>query len=144
MDKLLGDEHLEEYGEFNIDNKMSSKQGALAQIQSYDCSTKKSYHLSWNELEGYTQENATRETSWNDIFYSYIDIVEDCYIKHKHKEPIKGKDGKMRKQQNVILFLLLISTVLMLAAVKWSLLSKKDGKRVHSDTTPLLANENGV
>eukprot|EP00484_Ammonia_sp_Unknown_P004155 CAMPEP_0197074000 /NCGR_PEP_ID=MMETSP1384-20130603/210888_1 /TAXON_ID=29189 /ORGANISM="Ammonia sp." /LENGTH=686 /DNA_ID=CAMNT_0042512841 /DNA_START=338 /DNA_END=2399 /DNA_ORIENTATION=- len=149
--QLLSEEHLEEYTLFNIDNKMQSKQGALAQIESYDCSKKKAYHLSWNELEGYTEEEAAKDRSWNDIFYSYVDIVEDCYIKHKHKVFMSGTTSKKSNDtQQVLLFLLAISTsVLLMVFAKYFYSSSfnaarkftaKDanGSEHTTDITPLL------
>eukprot|EP01083_Nonionella_stella_P199017 730154_1 len=60
MDQLFTTENLKEYNEFNMNDKMPSKQGALAQIESYNCKEKMGYHLSWNELESYANESLVK------------------------------------------------------------------------------------
>eukprot|EP00484_Ammonia_sp_Unknown_P029300 CAMPEP_0197029842 /NCGR_PEP_ID=MMETSP1384-20130603/9204_1 /TAXON_ID=29189 /ORGANISM="Ammonia sp." /LENGTH=684 /DNA_ID=CAMNT_0042459081 /DNA_START=27 /DNA_END=2081 /DNA_ORIENTATION=- len=78
MKLLFSTGNLNEYVTFNSDAVQLSKQGVLAQIQSYDCDTQKAYHLSWQELEQYSGTEADVALSWNEIFQEYIDVVEKC------------------------------------------------------------------
>ena len=80
MNKLFSDDNINEYIKWNSDPIRMSKQGALAQIESYDCDYKKSYHLSWQELDGYSDEEQVNDLSWNEIFQSMIDRVDACEL----------------------------------------------------------------
>lgn len=79
LNHLLSDDNIEQYIEFNSDPIRMSKQGSLAQIESYSCNTKKAYHLSWNEVDKYSDENNVA-LSWNEIFEQYINTVDSCNI----------------------------------------------------------------
>merc|ERR1712154_53275 len=136
MNKLFSDDNVNEYGNYQIYKTMPSKQGALSQIESYDCKKKTTYHLSWNEIEKYSDESTVGDRSWSDIFHSYVDVVDNCHIHHRSKT----YDDR---QQTQLLFILSIFTVMSLVIVwkHWStqLPFGKRQQRLSSDVTPLLS-----
>jgi len=133
MKKLFSDDNLDEYMEYKA---MPSKQGALSQIESYDCQKKTTYHLSWNEIEKYSDEMSIGDQTWSDVFRSYVDVVDNCHIHHRSKT----YDDR---QQSTILFILFMSTLVSLFVV-WKHYSTrlpfgKRQQRLSSDVTPLLS-----
>mmetsp|Transcript_37068 Transcript_37068/g.32772 ORF Transcript_37068/g.32772 Transcript_37068/m.32772 type:complete len:184 (+) Transcript_37068:3-554(+) len=83
MHKLLSDDNINEYIKWNSDPIKMSKQGALAQIESYDCEYQKSYHLSWQELDKYSNEDDVDQLSWNEIFQHMLDTIDSCSLSRK-------------------------------------------------------------
>lgn len=135
MQKLFSDDNVDEYAKYQIYKTMPSKQGALSQIESYDCKKKTAYHLSWNEIEKYSDETMIDRT-WSDIFKSYVDVVDNCHIHHR------SKTYDDRQQANIFL-ILFVSTMVSLYAV-WRHYSTrlhfgKTQRRLSSDVTPLLS-----
>merc|ERR1712130_11912 len=135
LNKLFSDDNVNEYAKYQIYKTMPTKQGALSQIESYDCNKKTTYHLSWNEIEKYSDESTVGDKTWNDIFRSYVDVVDNCHIHHRSKT----YDDR---QQSTILFILFISTIASLLIV-WrhysTRLQFKKRQRLASDATPLLS-----
>ena len=83
LNQLFNDENIEQYVLYNSEEIKMSKQGTLAQIESYDCLSDKSYHLSWHEIEKYSNEDNV-DLSWNQIFQKMIDIKDsDCKLLSK-------------------------------------------------------------
>lgn len=109
MDRLLSDDNIDEYVRWNQDTVELSKQGALAQIESYDCDQGKSYHVSWHEMEAHAIEDAV-ELSWTEIFQSYIDTVDECDWRNAVSAylglPVDGGDICVLMTMSVILSML--------------------------------------
>jgi len=139
MDELFSKRNIHQYTKYEIYKSIPSKQGALAQIESYDCKTKNAYHRSWNEIEEYSVEKGMTgidevEKTWNDIFVYYVDIVDDCSLSHK-----LSNNGN----QQIILLVLIVSMIMVI--VKYSMVycnkRKLDDKLKENknDITPLLS-----
>ncbi len=141
VEKLLGqlysEGNLAQYVRYQIYKTVPSKQGALAQIESYDCETKKMYHLSWNELDSYSNETLTKDVSWNDIFHKYVETVDECNISHSKSN--RNRDD----QQFMIVLIMSVSVMLSLMFIVRHYLNRSSvqnyTKLASSDRTPLLA-----
>eukprot|EP01083_Nonionella_stella_P013326 37528_1 len=135
-DMLLSDEHIEQYATYQTQKTIPSKQGALAQIESYDCETKKAYHLSWEELEGYDDEYAVKDMTWDDIFGLYVDVVDGCNMR---RQETKGNHQMMAVM--IVVSLVLSVIVILRYYLNYEAWTKK-GKAINdmsSDVTPLLS-----
>merc|ERR1719410_325388 len=77
-DELLSNANFKEYIKWNKNAQSGmSKQGTMAQANSYDCDKKKAYHVSWHEMEGYENEE---DLTWSfkQIFYKYLYNIDHC------------------------------------------------------------------
>ena len=77
-DELFSQKNIKEYVKWNKDSTpVMSKQGTMAQANSYDCDTEKAYHVSWKELEGYENEE---DLTWSfkQIFYKFLYNIDHC------------------------------------------------------------------
>merc|ERR1711994_783889 len=113
MDQLLSDENIEEYGRWNQEAVELSKQGSLAQIESYDCGQQRAFHVSWHDMDRYAIEDAV-ESSWTEIFQSYIDSVDQCDDRWTMSKlwglPVDGGD---------VYVLMTISVILSMISYLW-------------------------
>merc|ERR1712032_675315 len=79
-EELLSMMNFKEYAKWNKiaqDESGQSKQGTMAQADSYDCDTGKAYHVSWKEMDGYENE-ADLTWSFKQIFYKYLYNIDHC------------------------------------------------------------------
>eukprot|EP01083_Nonionella_stella_P013327 37529_1 len=80
--RLFAAENIAEYVSYNSDKIELSKQGVLAQIESYDCEYEKAYHVAWQD----GNDDGFLSITWNQIFERYVDVVDEC--KQEHTEPL--------------------------------------------------------
>merc|ERR1712228_185364 len=79
-DELLSQKNIKEYVKWNKDESQlskQSKQGTMAQANSYDCDAQKAYHVSWHEMDGYENESDLTWT-FKQIFYKYLYNIDHC------------------------------------------------------------------
>mmetsp|Transcript_46729 Transcript_46729/g.77604 ORF Transcript_46729/g.77604 Transcript_46729/m.77604 type:complete len:187 (+) Transcript_46729:3-563(+) len=88
--ELFSEANIETFVAYNSDPLELSKQGSLAQIESYDCSAQKAYHLTWQENPQYADETTVSGMSWTDIFRQYIETVNACQHKFIYYELSDG------------------------------------------------------
>merc|ERR1712060_632144 len=77
-DELLSSANFKEYVKWNKNAQSGmSKQGTMAQANSYDCDKKRAYHVSWHEMGGYENEE---DLTWSfkQIFYKYLYNIDHC------------------------------------------------------------------
>merc|ERR1712129_361433 len=112
MAELLSEANLKEYAQYNGESVELSKQGALAQIGSFDCAKGKSYLLSWQEMTAYAMSDDAVQSSWTEIFESYIATVDAC----AESEESESDDG--------IMFVMVFCWVVMASLATWRVHSK--------------------